>query len=140
MKKLLAAAVAVSMLAVAAPASAQYRDNDRYDRSDRNDRDGRYDRDRDRNDWDENNVRSIRFIDARQNQLERRIYQGMRNGRLSEREAGRLRAAFGQIAGLEQRYRRGGFSRWEIRDLSYRLDRLDTLVTAEVSDRNNHRG
>lgn len=139
MKRLLAAAAAVSMLAVAAPASAQYRDNDRYDRSDRNDRDrDRYDRDR--NDWNDENVRSIRSVDARQRDLEQRIYRGMRNGRLSEREASRLRAAFGEIAGWEQRYRRGGFSRQEIRDLHYRLDRLNTLLVAEVSDRNNHRG
>jgi hypothetical protein len=134
MKKLLAAAAAVSMLAVAAPAFAQYRDNDRGDRSDR------YDRDRDRNDWNDENVRSIRSVDARQNELERRIFRGMRNGQLSEREASRLRANFGQIAGFEQRYRRGGFTRWEIRDLHFRLDRLNTLLVAEVSDRNNHRG
>ncbi len=132
MKKLLAAVAAVSMLAVAAPAFAEHRDNGRYDRSDRYDRD--------RNDWNDNNVRSIRAIDARQENLERRIYRGMRNGDLSPREASRLRAAFGQIAGLEQRYRRGGFTRWEIRDLNYRLDRLNTLLIAEVSDRNNHRG
>ena len=125
MKKLLAAAAAVSMLAVAAPAFAQYRD---------------YDRDRGYNDWNDENVRSVRSIDARQDNLERRIYRGMRNGQLSPREASRLRAAFGQIAGFEERYRRGGFSRWEIRDLHFRLDRLNTLLVAEVSDRNNRRG
>ena len=130
MKKLLAAAAALSMLAVAAPASAQYRDNDRYDRHDRYDR----------NDWNDENVRSIRSVDARQADLERRIFRGMRNGSLSEREASRLRAAFGEIAGWEQRYRRGGFTRHEIRDLHYRLDRLNTLLVAEVSDRNNRRG
>lgn len=138
MKKLLAAVAAVSMLAVAAPAFAQYRDNDRYDRSDRYDRDGRYDRDY--NDWNDENVRSVRSVDARQRELEQRIYRGMRNGSLSEREASRLRAAFGEIAGWEQRYRRGGFDRREIRDLHYRLDRLNTLLVAEVSDRNNRRG
>jgi hypothetical protein len=125
MKKLLAAAAAVSMLAVAAPAFAQYRD---------------YDRDRGYNDWNDENVSSIRSVDARQANLERRIFRGMRNGELSEREASRLRANFGQIAGFEQRYRRGGFTRWEIRDLHFRLDRLNTLLVAEISDRNNRRG
>jgi hypothetical protein len=122
MKKLLAAAAAVSMLAVAAPASAQYRD---YDRG----RDYRGDRDYDRG-----------GINAEQRQLERRIYQGMRTGRLSEREAGRLRAEFGHIVRLEARYRRNGLTRWERVDLNRRLDRLEMLVTAEMRDRNNYRG
>jgi hypothetical protein len=120
MKKLLAAAAAVSMLAVAAPASAQWRDRDR---------DYRYDRDYDRD-----------GINAEQRQLERRIYQGMRSGRLSEREAGRLRAEFGHIVHLEARYRRNGLTRWERVDLNRRLDRLESLVTAEMRDRNNYRG
>jgi hypothetical protein len=123
MKKLLAAAAAVSMLAVAAPAFAQYRD---YDRG----RDHRYDRDYDR---DFN-------INAQQRRLEQRIYAGQRSGRLSYREAGRLRAAFGEIVRLEARYRNNGLSRWEQVDLSRRLDRLDTLLTAEIRDRNDYRG
>jgi len=127
MKKLLAVAAAVSMLAVAAPASAQYRDRDDY----------RYDRDRDYRDYD----RYQRFnINAEQRRLEQRIYAGQRSGRLSYREAGRLRAEFGHIVHLEQRYRRGGLSRWERADLSRRLDRLDTLLTAEMRDRNDYRG
>jgi hypothetical protein len=132
MKKLLAAAAAVSMLAVAAPAYAQHRDNDRYDRSDRSDRDRDYRRDRD-DDRDFN-------INAQQRRLEQRIYAGQRSGRLSYREAGRLRASFGEIVRLEARYRRNGLSRWEQVDLTRRLDRLDTLLTAEIRDRNDYRG
>jgi hypothetical protein len=120
MKKLLAIAAAVSMFAVAAPASAQYRDRDR---------DGRYDRyDRDFN------------INAEQRRLDQRIYAGQRNGRISYREASRLRAEFAQIARLEARYRAGGLNRWERTDLTRRLDRLDSMVTAELRDRDNRRG
>jgi hypothetical protein len=121
MKKLLAAAAAVSMLAVAAPASAQWNgDRDRdYRRHDRS--------------YDFN-------INAQQRRLEQRIYAGQRSGRLSYREAGRLRAEFGDIVRLEARYRRNGLTRWEHADLSRRLDRLDTLLTAEMRDRNNYRG
>ena len=143
MKKLLAAAAAVSMLAVAAPAFAQYRDNDRdgrYDRDDGYDRDGRYDRDRD---YDRDHRRGDRGdfnINAEQRRLEQRIYAGQRSGRLSYREAGRLRAEFGQIVRLEARYRHNGLNRWERTDLSRRLDRLDTLLTAELRDRNDYRG
>lgn len=136
MKKLLAAAAAVSMLAVAAPASAQWygdRDRDyRYDRDYRQDRDDRYDRDR----YD----RYYHDLDAYQRQIERRLYAGERSGRLSYREAGRLRAEFGHIVHLEARYRRNGLARWEYADLMRRLDRLDTLMTAELRDRNDYRG
>ena len=134
MKKLLAAAAAVSMLAVAAPAFAQYRDSDRGDRYDRDRdyrRDGDYRRDRDYDRYD---------INAQQRRLEQRIYAGQRSGRLSYREAGRLRAAFGEIVRIEARYRHNGLSRWEQVDLSRRLDRLDTLLTAEIRDRNDYRG
>ena len=122
MKKLLAAAAAVSMLAVAAPASAQWRD---YDRG-RDYRSDRYDRDFN--------------INAQQRRLEQRIYAGQRSGRLSYREAGRMRAEFGHIVRLEARYRHNGLTRWERADLNRRLDRLDTLLTAELRDRNNYRG
>ena len=128
MKKLFAAAAAVSMLAVAAPAFAQYRDSDRYDRDRDYRRDRDYDRDREFN------------INAQQRRLEQRLYAGQRSGRLSYREAGRLRAEFGQIVRLEARYRNNGLSRWERADLSRRLDRLDTLLTAEIRDRNDYRG
>lgn len=131
MKKLLAAAAAVSMLAVAAPASAQWRDSDRYDRGDR------YDRDYDRDHRDRRNDFNINF---EQRRLEQRLYAGQRSGRLSYREAGRLRAEFGQIVRLEARYRHNGLTRWERTDLMRRLDRLDTLLTAELRDRNDYRG
>lgn len=121
MKKLLAAAAAVSMLAVSAPAFAQYRDRD-YDRHDRD-----YDR------YDRN-------INAEQRQIAQRIYVGSRSGRLSNQERDMLRADLDHIARLEARYRRNGLSGWERADLSRRLDRLESMVVAESRDRNNRRG
>jgi hypothetical protein len=122
MKKLLAAAAAVGMIAIAAPASAEHR-SDRYERS--------YDRDWGRHGYN---------INAEQARLWDRLYAGMRNGRLSEREASRYRAGLGEIRRLEARYRRNGLSQWERADLIRRLDRLDTLMTSDIRDRNNYRG
>jgi hypothetical protein len=95
----------------------------RYERHDRQDR---------RNDnWQP--------INARQNQLDARIDAGLRNGSLSYREASRLRAEFGQIAHLEDNYRRNGLSVAERRDLDRRFDVLSARITAERRDRDNRR-
>lgn len=76
-------------------------------------------------------------INARQSNLERRINVGVRNGALSRREATALRAQFRQIANLESRYRRGGLSNWERRDLDQRFDRLSAQIRQERRDRDN---
>lgn len=123
MKKFVIAAAAIAALAAAAPASAQSWRGDRYDH--------RYERDYGRG-WDD--------VSAYQDRIERRIYSGERSGRLSYREAGRMRAEFGHIVRLEAYYRRNGLDAWERRDLLRRLDRLDTLLTAELRDRNDYRG
>ncbi len=78
-------------------------------------------------------------INARQANLERRITQSLRNGAISRREATSLRAEFRQIANLESRYRRGGLSAWERRDLDQRFDRLSTRIRMERRD-NDGRG
>jgi hypothetical protein len=190
MKKLLATAAVVSVLAAAAPAAAQSWQsiNDRQDNLDRridmgvrngsltrgeavrlraefNDlvrlearyrynglsRGERADLDRrfdalsqriryERRDNDDRGDGRWQNVNAHQRELENRIRAGIRSGRLSEREAGRLRAEFGDIVRLEARYRYNGLSRWERADLSRRLDRLDTLLTAELRDRNDYRG
>ncbi|HJS80015.1 MAG TPA: hypothetical protein VJ748_05280 [Vitreimonas sp.] len=115
MKKLLAAAAVLGALVVAAPASAEHRYDRGYDRA-----------------WS--------GINEYQRELEQRIWRGMRTGRLSEREAGRLRAEFGHIVHRERFYRRDGLSPWERRDLIRRLDRLDTLLMSELRDWNDYRG
>ena len=103
----------------------------RYERNDGQDRYGR---------GDDRYNRGWMSINARQRMIENRIYAGMRSGRLSEREAGRIRAEFGDIVRLEARYRRNGLNGWERADLDRRFDRLDALITAEARDRNNYRG
>ncbi|CAN5244452.1 hypothetical protein BH10PSE1_BH10PSE1_25390 [soil metagenome] len=85
-------------------------------------------------------------INQRQNQLDRRIDQGVRNGSLSRREATRLRSEFNSLARLEASYRRGGLSSWERADLDRRFDRLSASIRSERwdrddrRDRGNHRG
>lgn len=74
-------------------------------------------------------------INHRQDQLERRIERGLRNGRLTPAEATRLRAEFRQIARLERRYRVNGLSGWERADLDRRFDRLAMAIRMEGRDR-----
>jgi hypothetical protein len=78
-------------------------------------------------------------INQRQRQLDARIDAGVRDGSLSRREAGRLRAEFHDIAALEARYRRNGLDNRERADLDRRFDRLSAQVYAERRDYNNRR-
>lgn len=137
MKKIIASVLAVSALAVAAPAFAQQGYGDR-------DRDGvpnRYDN-------YNNNRDSYRgygqwqSINARQANLDRRIDIGVRNGSLTRREAVRLRSEFRQISYLEQRYRRTGYglNAWERQDLDRRFDRLSARIRHERRDGQDYRG
>jgi hypothetical protein len=86
-----------------------------------------------RNDWQDRN-RGWLPINQRQRMLDNRIDRGIRDGRLTRSEAYRLRAEFQQIAYLESRYRRGGLSYQERRDLDRRFDRLDARLEAALSD------
>jgi hypothetical protein len=107
MKQLLAAAVAMSALAVAVPASAQ----------------------------------SWQSINQRQDNLDRRIDQGVRNGQLTRGEAIRLRAEFNDLARLEARYRRDGhLSTGERVDLDRRFDLLSQRVRYERRDDDDRGG
>lgn len=74
-------------------------------------------------------------INQRQRMLDNRIDAGVRSGRLTFREAVRLRSEFRDIAQLEMRYRRGGLTLWERRDLDRRFDRLETQLFASLRDR-----
>jgi hypothetical protein len=122
MKKIITSGlIAASVLALSAgAASAQSwgdRRSDRSERSDyRNDRGG----------WVS--------IDARQEQLDRRIDRGVHTGDLTRREAWRLRQEFNQIAQLEHRYRMNGLSGWERADLDRRFDRLAAQIRWERRD------
>lgn len=100
MKKLLAAAAAVSALAVAVPASAQ----------------------------------SWQSINDRQDNLDRRIDVGVRNGSLTRGEAIRLRAEFRDLVNLEMRYRYNGLTRAERADLDRRFDALSARIRYQRHD------
>jgi hypothetical protein len=89
----------------------------RYERNDRQDR---------RDNWQP--------INQRQRQLDARIDQGVRDGSLTRREAGRLRAEFQDIARLETRYRRNGLNYQERADLDRRFDRLSNQIYAQRHD------
>jgi hypothetical protein len=80
-------------------------------------------------------VASAQSINQRQDQLERRIDMGLRNGSLSRGEAYRLRAELRDAARLESRYRRGGLSGWERADLDRRFDRISAQIRYERHDR-----
>jgi Ni/Co efflux regulator RcnB len=120
MKKLLTALAAVAAVtAVAAPAAAQsydYGRQDRHDRYERSQHDG----------WN---------VNQRQEQLERRIERGLRNGSLTHREARSLRAEFRDITRLEAHYRVNGLSYRERADLDRRFDRLEARIRIERHDR-----
>ncbi|MHA6723400.1 hypothetical protein [Sphingomonas sp. RS2018] len=73
-------------------------------------------------------------INARLNNLDRRIDVGIRNGSLDRREAVRLRGEFRQLVNLEARYRRGGLSMGERRDLDRRFDALSSRIRWERQD------
>ena len=74
-------------------------------------------------------------INQRQAQLNNRIDQGVRTGRLTRQESVQLRANFRQIAQLEQRYRRNGLTMSERRDLDRRFDRLSAQLQVQLNDR-----
>ncbi|MES2339756.1 MAG: hypothetical protein V4537_16810 [Pseudomonadota bacterium] len=78
-------------------------------------------------------------INSRQASLDRRIDMGIRNRQLTRNEAVRLRSEFRQIAQLENRYRRGGLSIGERRDLDRRFDALSARIRWERNDRQGRR-
>lgn len=91
-------------------------------------------------------VASAQPINQRQDQLERRVDIGLRNGSLTRNEAYRLRAELRETERLEHRYRRGGLSGWERADLDRRFDRISAQIRYERHDRDygygygDHRG
>lgn len=78
-------------------------------------------------------------INARVANLDRRIDVGIRNRQLNRNEAYRLRGEFRQLVNLEGRYRQGGLSQWERRDLDRRFDQLSAKIRWERNDRQGRR-
>ena len=95
----------------------------RFERNDRQDRNGG-------NGWQN--------INQRQANLDRRIDQGLRTGKISRAEAVSLRADFRTIARLENRYRANGLSTWERADLNRRFDTLSARIRVEANDSNRY--
>lgn len=77
-------------------------------------------------------------INQRQANLDRRIDQGIRTGKITRAEAYRLRANFQTIARLENRYRANGLSNWERADLDRRFDTLSARIRIEANDSNRY--
>lgn len=74
-------------------------------------------------------------IDQRAANIDMRIDQGLRAGSLNRAEALRLRGQVRDLKMLEMRYRRGGLTMAERRDLDRRFDRLSAQVRFEKHDR-----
>ena len=70
----------------------------------------------------------------RQDNIERRIDDGMRSGQLTRREARNLRGEFNGLLRLEARYQRDGLNFRERADLQQRYDALSARVRFEKHD------
>lgn len=106
----------------------------RYDRNDGQQRGDRGDR------WDNWTAPGGAWmnINQRQARLDQRIDQGVRNGKLTRREATSLRSQFNAVARLETRYRANGLSTWERADLDRRFDALSARLRWEQNDRDQY--
>lgn len=91
-----------------------------------------------RHDRDERRGDGWMTINQRQANLDRRIDQGIRTGKITRAEAYRLRADFQTLARLENRYRANGLSNWERTDLNRRFDTLSARVRVEANDSNRY--
>jgi len=130
MKKILASVLAVTTLAVAAPALAD-RGRDDYGRHDRYAYGYApgygYDRRDDHWRWSEN-------LQQRQDRLYQRIDNGMRQGKITRGEGRTLVGELNRIEGLERQYARHGFNHNERADLENRLARLADRIRWEKRD------
>ncbi len=129
-KGLAFAAVAMAAFTAAAPAMAQ--PGGYYDRSDRNEQQER----RNHRGW--NN--GVAYGPDRARQAEARIEAGLRNGRLTSREAYRLRDDLRETVRVEMRLRRDGLSWRERQALDLRWDRLMAEIREESRDRQYGQG
>lgn len=91
-----------------------------------------------RNDRQDRNGGGWMNINQRQANLDRRIDQGLRTGKITRAEAYRLRADFRTLARLESRYRVNGLSNWERADLDRRFDTLSVRIRVEANDSNRY--
>lgn len=76
-------------------------------------------------------------INHRQANLEYRINQGVRTGRLTRTEAGHLRTKYRDLVRLEARYRHTGgrLTTWERRDLDRKMNQISYHISYQARDR-----
>ena len=79
-------------------------------------------------------------IEARTDQLQRRIQVGIQRGAISRQEAVYLRDGFRQLTRLERQYSRDGFSRNERRFLQDRIQRLQQQIQVAERSRDDRYG
>ena len=118
-KFLIAAVMATSTVALAAPAAAQWAQPQGYGYN--------------------NNYGQARSLQVRINNLQRRVARLDSRDRISEREAARLRY---EASNLERRFRSAaynGLSYRETQDLNYRLARLEQRLRIDARDGNGWR-
>lgn len=127
MKKLIATlALGASVLAAAAPASAQSYRGDRYD--DRNDRGDRWGN---RGDTGFHPTQMRPRLDRIGNQIRR----GVQTGQITRGEAARLNAEQQRIWQVATNYyQSGGVNQRELRDIEFRIDRLQQQVRFDRRD------
>jgi hypothetical protein len=134
MKKFLVSlALASTALVASAPASAQYRERDRYDER-------RYDERR----YDDRGDRGDRFgrgeyrgqdLRPRLDRIQMQISRGLERGNITQREAQSLRYEANSIwAQARNFYRTGGYDYREQAVLDQRIDRLQERVRYERRD------
>ena len=119
MKKIITIVAALSAIGLAAPAVAQ----DRYD-----------------NNGYGYNGNGAGGIDARTDQLQRRIQAGIERGTISRQEAVYLRDGYRQLNRIERQYSRNGLSRDERRDLQQRIQQLQQQIQLAERSRGNGYG
>ena len=115
-KLLITIATAASALAVAAPASAQYYPQTRG------------------NAYGHNNYGQLRSVQARVDNLQRRIDQLDRRNVLSNHEARGLREDARDLERRIQRNSRNGLNRNEWQQIEYRLNRLEQKLARDAND------
>ena len=120
-KVLISAAAAVSALAFAAPASAQY-----------------YPASPNGYSYGYNNARHVRSLQARVDNLQRDINRLDKRDVLSEREAGSLREQSKQVERQLRYSSRNGLNPYEANSIERGLARLEQRISYEVRDGNRY--
>ncbi|MFL6856742.1 MAG: hypothetical protein ACJ8DZ_04310 [Allosphingosinicella sp.] len=131
MNKILFAATALGALAMAAPAAAQYGYQSNNYQNNAYQNNGYYNNGYANNGYAANGYASTN-VDSRVARLDARIQAGIQAGTIDQREAYNLRRQLNEIARLDDRYSRNGYTASERADLQARLRNFrDQLAYAD---------